>query len=44
MALYVAEHCAAEVVGITLSKEQRELAEELATAKGLAPGVVGDGC
>ena len=36
MSHYLAEHCGAEVVGVTLSKEQLAVAKERAEAKGLA--------
>ncbi|GLK54688.1 cyclopropane-fatty-acyl-phospholipid synthase [Methylopila capsulata] len=39
MAIYLAENCGVEVVGVTLSKEQRALAIERAAAKGLSDRV-----
>ncbi|MBB5517704.1 SAM-dependent methyltransferase [Amphiplicatus metriothermophilus] len=39
MAFYLAEHCGARVVGVTLSREQLSLAQDRARARGLADRV-----
>ncbi|MCC6920972.1 MAG: class I SAM-dependent methyltransferase [Alphaproteobacteria bacterium] len=39
MAIYIAENCGADVVGVTLSKEQHALATERAAARGLSDRV-----
>ncbi len=39
MAIYLAEHCGVEVLGVTLSKEQRDVAVQRAAERGLADRV-----